>query len=136
MKLIKLWLPVAVWCWLIFFLSSIPGLQTPFGVIDTVIRKFAHMTEYFILTLLLYRAVRQSFSVPPGALIFCQSLLSFLYAVSDEYHQTFIMNRSGNIVDVSIDALGIFAAVFVFIKYGKRGNAGLKTGMTAGGAGA
>jgi len=126
MKLIKLWLPVAAWCWLIFFLSSIPGLQTPFGIIDTVLRKFAHMTEYFILTLLFYRAFRKSFAISSGALLFWPSLLSFLYAVSDEYHQTFIMNRSGNILDVSIDTLGIFAAVFIYMEYGKRGNAALK----------
>ena len=119
-KFIKLWLPVFAWCGLIFFLSSIPGLKTPFGVIDTVLRKCAHVTEYFVLTLLLYRAFRKSTQMPFSRLLFWSAALSFLYAASDEYHQTFVPHRSGRPLDVVIDLIGIFAAVFLYLKYRKK----------------
>jgi len=117
MKFVKLWLPVLLWCSIIFYLSSIPGLKLFYGVTDIILRKLAHMTEYFVLMLLLYRAFRKSCRMKFGTLLFSSAFLSFLYALSDEYHQTFILNRSGNFIDVAIDSIGIFAAVFVYLKY-------------------
>ncbi len=119
---IKLWLPVLAWCGLIFFLSSIPGLKTPFGIIDTVLRKFAHATEYFVLALLLFRAFRKSWPMPFSRMLILASALSFLYAISDEYHQTFVASRSGNPVDVAVDSTGIFAAVFILLEYHRKKN--------------
>ena len=37
--------------------------------------------------------------------------LSLAYAVTDEYHQTFVTGRTGTWEDVAIDGLGIVAAV-------------------------
>ena len=51
------WLPVLVWAAVIFTFSSIPSLSTGLGGWDTVLRKGAHMTEYAILALLLFRAL-------------------------------------------------------------------------------
>ncbi|OGS46261.1 MAG: hypothetical protein A2539_02725 [Elusimicrobia bacterium RIFOXYD2_FULL_34_15] len=120
MKFIKLWLPVFIWCCLIFYLSDIPGLESGLGLYDFVLRKGAHITEYFVLTLLLYRAFRKSFFLSFSAIIFWSSFLSFLYAVSDEFHQTFIPNRDGNYGDVLIDAIGILLAIFIYLKKGER----------------
>ena len=39
-------------------------------------------------------------------------LLSVLYAVSDEYHQTFVEGRVGAVKDVLIDSAGVFTAIF------------------------
>ncbi|MBU2257628.1 MAG: VanZ family protein, partial [Candidatus Omnitrophica bacterium] len=61
MKLLKLWFPVLFWCWLIFYISGISSLETPWGLWDFVLRKISHITEYFILTLLLYRAFKGTF---------------------------------------------------------------------------
>ena len=107
MKFLKLWFPVFIWCGGIFYLSGIPNLQTEWGFWDSILRKFAHITEYFILTFLLYRAIKKSFALSPSYLIFWPFILSFLYAISDEIHQNFVPTRSGNIGDVLIDALGI-----------------------------
>jgi len=119
MKFMKLWLPVFLWCAVIFFLSGIPYLGTGWGLWDFILRKFAHITEYFILTLLLYRAFKGSFSLPYFYLIIFTFNLAFLYAVSDEIHQLFVFGRSGNPGDVMIDTLGIIG-FFLFLKY-KRG---------------
>jgi VanZ family protein len=38
--------------------------------------------------------------------------ISFLYAVSDEYHQSFVEGRTASADDVAIDSLGIATALF------------------------
>jgi VanZ family protein len=80
----------------------------------TVFRKGAHLFEYFILGLLLIRAVqistrsqwtcRSSFFVLLGVLA-C--------ALGDEFHQSFLSSRTGSIRDVAIDATGGLFSQFV-----------------------
>ncbi|PIU83110.1 MAG: hypothetical protein COS68_05800 [Elusimicrobia bacterium CG06_land_8_20_14_3_00_38_11] len=118
MKFIKLWLPVFVWGYIIYYLSDIPGLGTGLGIWDLILRKGAHITEYFILTILLIRAFRRSFRMPFKFLIFWPSVISFLYAISDEYHQSFIKNRCGTLWDVLVDTVGILLVVYLYIKKG------------------
>jgi hypothetical protein len=55
-KTLYYWIPLLLWCYLIFYLSGIPNLKTDLGTIDFVFRKIAHMTEYAVLFLLSYRA--------------------------------------------------------------------------------
>jgi hypothetical protein len=119
MKFIKLWIPVFSWCWVIFYLSSIPNLNTGWGTWDLILRKAAHITEYFILTVLLYRAFKGSFNFSSFYLLFWSSVLSFLYAVSDEIHQAFVPTRSPSPKDVFMDSLGIIA-FYLLIKYGNK----------------
>ena len=64
-------------------------------------------SEYLILCFLLYRAFKGSFGLSSFYLLFWPSLLSFLYAISDEINQTFVPTRSGNLEDILIDGLGI-----------------------------
>ena len=40
-------------------------------------------------------------------------LLSFLYACSDEYHQTFIPTRGGSIRDVGVDLIGVLSVYWL-----------------------
>ena len=109
MKFLKLWVPAFLWLGLIFFLSSIPQLTTGLGIWDLILRKIAHMSEYFILVFFLYRAFRGSFNLTAFYLIFWSFSLSFLYAVSDEIHQAFVPHRSSSLLDIFIDTAGIIA---------------------------
>lgn len=118
MKFIKLWVPVFSWAGLIFYLSSIPQLTTGWGVYDLILRKIAHMTEYFILALLLYRAFKGSFNLATFYLILWSFSLSFLYAISDEVHQAFVPTRYPSPADVFIDTVGIIV-FFTLLKYKK-----------------
>ena len=92
---------------LIFFLSAQPDLDSGLGTLDLVLRKLAHATEYALLTLLWAWALRPltQWNVAVAALI------AVTYAVSDEYHQTFVTGRSGTPIDVAIDAFGIGVAL-------------------------
>jgi len=106
-KCFKLWLPVAFWAAVIFCLSATPDLKTGFKY-DFILRKIAHIAEYFILTFLLYRAFKGAFVMHTVYLFVYPLLLSFLYAVSDEIHQAFVPGRHCSFYDLLIDAIGIF----------------------------
>jgi VanZ family protein len=92
---------------LIFVLSAQPDLDSGLGALDLVLRKLAHATVYAFLTLAWAWALRPvtRLSVPLAASI------ALLYAVSDEYHQTFVDGRSGTSTDVLIDAIGVCVAL-------------------------
>jgi VanZ family protein len=105
------WLPALCWMALIFFLSSLPGSSlSDFGSIDFFVKKAAHITEYAILYFLLFRAFHSAMVTPKALLI--SAVIAVLYAISDEYHQTFIPLREGRARDVFIDSIGIFVIYF------------------------
>jgi VanZ family protein len=108
------WLPVVVWAGVIFALSSIPSLNSGLGTWDYVLRKCAHMTEYAILAVLVWRAsgsYRWAFAV------------AVAYACTDELHQTFVHGRHGSPVDVGIDAVGALVGLGLLTKLGGRWSA-------------
>ncbi len=116
-KLFKLWLPVIIWAGVIFCFSSIPYLKTGLEY-DFFLRKIAHITEYFILTFLLYRAFKGSFNISVFGLFMYPVAFSLLYAISDEIHQYFILGRCCSAKDVLIDSIGIIG-FYIFIKVKK-----------------
>ena len=97
-RLLSLWGPVVLWAALIFALSSVPNLGTNLGTWDTVLRKCAHVTEYAVLALLLYRALGRELPA---------FLVGFAYAVTDEIHQAFVHGRHASPFDVAMDAAGL-----------------------------
>ena len=107
-NLIKNWLPLIVWLVLIFYLSHQPNLKSGLATwLDLILRKLSHITEFAILTFLFWRAMRLK---NKKNRILISAAFSLLYALSDEYHQSFILGRDGNLRDVSIDSLGVLAA--------------------------
>lgn len=96
------WLPLIVWLFLIFLVSDRPKAEIPdYGAWDLLVKKSSHFVAYGIVALLARRALHESPLATPLAL-----LLTFLYAVGDEYHQTFVPGRHGNWIDVLIDTAG------------------------------
>jgi VanZ family protein len=110
-RVLTLWLPVVVWAAVIFTFSSIPALSTGLGTWDTVLRKGAHVTEYAVLGMLLYRAFARE--VPALA-------TGIAYAATDELHQHFVRGRSASPVDVAIDAVGIAVGMLVWLHLPRR----------------
>ena len=71
-------------------------------------RKCAHVIEYTVLAVLLWRALR---SVPTlgtrSVIVFGAVLLGCaLFAASDEFHQTFVKSRTPSVRDVFLDVGG------------------------------
>ncbi len=115
-KIIYYWLPVLVWALIIFTFSSITTIKTTeIYWQDFALKKFAHITEYAVLTFLLYRAFLNSgFNKEESG--FYSVLISILYAFSDEYHQSFTPGRESTLRDVIFDALGSVLAIYVIWK--------------------
>lgn len=90
--------------------------------LNYVVRKIAHMSEYFILALLVLNLIYQFkgkiyYKYYIMAICFCA-----VYATTDEFHQTFVPGRTGQFSDVLIDTLGAsIACLFVMLirKYKK-----------------
>jgi VanZ family protein len=101
-SLARAWVPVILWCAVIFALSAVPSLGTGLGDWELILRKLGHVAEYAVLAALLVRATQR----PSVALV-----LGALYAVSDEFHQTFVRGREGRPRDVLIDAVGLIIGV-------------------------
>ncbi len=110
---IKNWIFVFLWAGLIFFLSHQPELKSDLpNQWDFILRKLAHITEYAVLTWLLIRALKEYRLTNRQIIILAVSLAVF-YALSDEYHQTFIVGRQGLSRDVLIDSLGILLSTWL-----------------------
>ncbi|SDX95068.1 MULTISPECIES: VanZ family protein [Salimicrobium] len=90
--------------------SAIPAAEE---TLHYIVRKGAHVFAYFLLTLFLYGAFRRWYKA---------SAVAVLYAATDEFHQTFIPGRSGQISDVAIDSIGVVTAVLlVFLVLNRSG---------------
>jgi VanZ family protein len=95
---IKRWLPALLMMVVIFGFSSIPGKEMPsFGSWDLIVKKGAHVLGYALLALLLWYA--QGFDQNRWWLAF---MLAVLYAISDEFHQSFIPGRHPSWVDALV----------------------------------
>jgi len=81
-------------------------------IIEPIIRKGAHFSEYALLGLLCYTLLAQwivRFRMASGL------LWVFLSACADEFHQTFVPGRDGNMIDVGIDSLGGLTGMLLWI---------------------
>jgi VanZ family protein len=114
-KIVRLWLPALAWCSLIFYLSSVPNLKTEFGFGDLILRKMAHVIEYAVLFLLVRRAFCGSIAAGDSRRATAYAIIfSVLYAVSDEYHQSFVPTRGPAVSDVLIDTAGVLIACVAY----------------------
>jgi VanZ family protein len=132
----KYWLPLLAWMTVIFTASSdtksfehssrilAPLLRWLFPQIpdDTVhlivltARKCAHLIEYAVLAMLLWRALRKPAKNDPRPWnwreVKVALLVVFLYATTDEIHQIFVFSRTPRAHDVILDTLGGAAGLF------------------------
>lgn len=98
MEKTKRWGPLVVWMVIIFFFSSRESVEvSPDDLINFVFFKALHVVEYAMLFLFSVRAVKNRTTA---------FVLTILYAVTDEIHQTYVPTREGKIRDVIIDGIG------------------------------
>lgn len=100
---------------LIFYLSAQPGPDRDMALVEVVARKVGHFGGYALLTLLWSWTLRL---LTPRHIAWA-AVIALLYAVSDEYHQTFAPGRTGTPVDVAIDGFGVAVAAGL-LRYDRR----------------
>lgn len=84
------------------------------------LRKYAHMAEYALLafsSVNFFAELILDLRILPIRSVFCSLMLSFLYACSDEFHQTFVPGRAGQFTDVLIDMAGALIGITVFVLF-------------------
>ncbi|MGH2950506.1 MAG: VanZ family protein [Solirubrobacterales bacterium] len=86
---------------LIFYLSA---QSDPGADIGTVGRILAHFGEYALLASLWAWALAPALG---RRAIVAAAAIAFLYALSDEWHQSFVAGRDADPLDVVIDGVGI-----------------------------
>ena len=83
-----------------------------------LVRKVAHAVNYFVLGGLTYQVFRLNIRVRKevwlvvGVIIFCIS-----FAALDEFHQTYVPGRSGELRDVLLDSSSALAGLLACRKY-------------------
>jgi VanZ family protein len=111
-KLVPRWLPVLAWAAVIFAASSYPTARaSSIHWQDFIIKKSAHMFVYFVLTILLYRALRLS-GVGKKQAAWMSVIFAILYGASDEFHQSFTPGREPTLRDVIFDTIGSVIAIY------------------------
>ena len=87
------------------------------------IRKCAHASVYFVLSILVLNfllALHSNLEKKYVLVFFMTIFICFLFALTDEYHQTFIYGRTGQFSDVLIDTSGALIATSIFTILYKR----------------
>lgn len=102
-----LWGPPLALMGLIFFLSAQPDLSSGLGAWDLVLRKIGHACIFGLLCGLWWRALRTA--APQRHAIAAAWVVTVLFAISDEWHQSFVAGRHGSLLDVLIDTVGATA---------------------------
>lgn len=105
---------LAFYCGLIYWLSHQPSLPAPMWFEHQ--DKLYHAGAYFILALFTWRFLRHFIETPwllaLSSLVFCS-----LYAISDEWHQSFVEGRTSDALDWLADTVGSGIAMYLLYKF-------------------
>jgi VanZ family protein len=107
------WLPLIVYCVLIYIQSANPApVKLPgFFPLD----KIVHFGLYAIMGILFYRAYRTlPFKKRHQVLILLSVVSASLYGVGDEIHQYYVPYRQADLFDVIADVLGAVCGVYFY----------------------
>ena len=125
LRIASLWGPPLLLMAVIFALSAMPSDDVDRGLFVVVLRKVAHFTEYALLLLLWWRALRTRL-VSRTALGLALAI-TIAYAVTDELHQTQVEGRVGTPRDVVLDAAGATVAAGLVVWKRKGGASAERT---------
>ncbi|MBU0579519.1 VanZ family protein [Patescibacteria group bacterium] len=103
------YLPPIIWAGLIFFLSNQSKLPSaPQPLLDLVFKQTAHVVVYAVLYFLIWRAINITATnkLTRFKLIALPLIITLIYALTDEFHQSFIPGREATWIDIAFDMLG------------------------------
>lgn len=114
--ILRYWVPVLFWMLLIITVSSLPGEYIP-KVHIIEVDKIVHFFEFFILGILLLRALLNSnLNINLVRIVILSIVIASGYAAIDEWHQQFIPNRMPDFFDFLADFIGLNTGVFLYKK--------------------
>ena len=141
-RFLKYWLPLLIWLGVIFvgstdlmsaehtsrlivpiLLGLRPGMSPKtIWIILVIMRKCAHVSEYAILALLLWRAFRSgpTLRTKLPTLFSAVLLACAVFAASDEFHQSFVKSRTPSVGDVLLDVVGALFGLLICASFARR----------------
>lgn len=135
---LRAWWPALLWSGVIYFASTdtfssghtgyilgpllhwlFPSItEAQFDLIHHITRKSAHLTEYFVFYLLLFRGMRGERRGWYWSWAFGAWFIAAVYSALDEIHQSFVGSRTASPWDSLLDSAGAFLAlIVVFLFY-------------------
>ena len=103
----RYWAPLLLYMGLVFWVSSRPRPESVSAAPDVVL----HGGAFFVMALLAIRAFGHGLSAPVSAAKLWGGVgVAVLYGASDEWHQTFVPARAGDVHDFLFDAMGALVA--------------------------
>ncbi|ASS74538.1 hypothetical protein CIG75_05685 [Tumebacillus algifaecis] len=93
-----------------YYDGALVSYKDPYSMLEFIIRKAAHVTEFLILALFYWRTLAATTMRRWSALLWT-ALLAVGYAASDELHQSFVPERTGHAIDVYVDSIGALLLV-------------------------
>ena len=82
-------------------------------IINYIIRKSAHISEYIILTIVIF-SLASEYTKNNKKIIIYGLIGCLIFASLDEFHQYFIPGRSALVTDVLIDFIGAIVALILY----------------------
>ena len=110
------WLPAFLVMLAIFLFSAHPSGAVPMSLWKRILYKGGHVMGYAMLALAYWRAFHFK-----ARMRWLAWLLAVLYAVSDEYHQSFVPGRHPAAFDVLVyDNIGALTSLWLTSMFGKQ----------------
>ncbi|MFN8620685.1 MAG: VanZ family protein [Chloroflexota bacterium] len=119
-RLVVAWGPVVLWAALIFTLSAQPGLSiSQDASVDGPLRHIAHGFVYTVLLVLIVRGMGRLGQPLTLRTAVIAAAATILYGVSDEIHQLFVPDRTGQAIDVGYDTIGAAIGLTIVWAWGR-----------------
>jgi VanZ family protein len=141
---LRYWIPLLLWIAVIFvgstdlmsaeqtsrflapFLRWLKADVTPATIaqVQFFVRKAAHLTEYAVLAVLLWRAIYwgTTLKMKMSILVIVVWFVCAMFAATDEFHQSFVPSRTATWHDVTIDSCGAFVGLAISIMLALQAN--------------
>ena len=95
--------------------------SAPYQYVEFFLRKGAHVASFALLAFLCIMAAKE---FKRQKTIFLGSIIAFLYALFDEFHQSQVEGRTGHLIDVFVpDTLGIVLTFLLFFIFSRKEHA-------------
>lgn len=116
-QFMRYWLPVVVWCTAIFVQS---GIVSPESLPNWPHSdKLLHLGAYGLMAILVVRALN-AHERWAGRILPLWTLAvaaTVLYGLSDEWHQSFVSQRTADAVDLLADGIGAVAGAGLYLQF-------------------
>ena len=104
----------------IFLISSIPGSKTT-DIHSSLIPIAYHFSVFFLLNFFLFFSIKGKNKISSSYII-TALILSLIYSISDEFHQSFVPMRSPDLNDIFTDSIGLSISVLLAAFISKKSN--------------